>query len=154
MIWAFFSQETGRRLSGGGFDPNSVGEVISRNVCLLLACWSRWLRPGVGYGVPFLEHVIGDRRREREAAEVKTGRAPSLVTSHPLGGGPLPGVTGVRRASAPKCVLHHFGQLISTQNGHSGILVKVRLIAPRTPIRRRASFSQSDRMDNLLEVLS
>ena len=43
-----------------------------------------------------------------------------------------------------------FRKLLSTMNRKSGILVIVHSIPPGKLIRRRTSFSQSDRMDNLL----
>ena len=45
------------------------------------------------------------------------------------------------------------GELLSTMNRKSGILMMVvHLVPPIKPIRRRTSFSQSERMDNLLKL--
>ena len=50
-------------------------------------------------------------------------------------------------------LLHnYFGELLSTMDGQSGILVIVHSIPAGKLIRRRTSFSQSDRMDNLLKL--
>ena len=75
------------------------------------------------------------------------------IAVHPFGRSLIAHVesrcSGFQRTALLK---HISGHLLSTMNGQSGILVIVHSIPPGNLIRRRTSFSQSDRMDNLLKL--
>jgi hypothetical protein len=85
----------------------------------------------------------------------QSGHAFGSVAAHPLGGGLLADVKADRGLLHGRLLNNNSsGQLFSQRNGKSGILVIVHSVSPGTLIRRRTSFSQSDRMDNLLKLHS
>jgi hypothetical protein len=82
----------------------------------------------------------------------QTGCSGLAVAAHPLGRRLRAYAEAGRGQLQRHPLLHNSSRkLLSTMNRKSGILVIVHSIPPVTLIRRRTSFAQSDRMDNLLK---
>ncbi len=106
------------------------------------------------------QNLFYESRRGGTGRSVRTrssiaqpGTSQLTVAAHPFGRRPGADVEAGRGQLQRQALFHHSsGKLLSTMNRQSGILVIVHSIPPKKLIRRRTSFSQSDRMDNLLKL--
>src|SRR5579864_1820774 len=90
----------------------------------------------------------------RPGAAILQPRRPLLpIPPHPFGSGLLTDPEDARGGLVCRPAIdNHFGQLLSTVNRQSGILVVVHSVSLKNCLLVTTSFSCSDRMDNLLKL--